>query len=238
MGDDLFVHLPGASSSRVPAEGEVFDGEVLAATKLEVVEESGVGGDGSPEEQLFRAMGANYRKLQALYRVRLDKVKSRMATVDQAEVDFKARVAETQTWFHQTREEQRACQEELAKRNVELTMKIADIEKAQEKAANLAAAAEAVRNQHQAALDSQEEDLTVREAKLAAALRGKDEELEALVARRTRELEQRHKEALDAQALAHAGKVRELEVEQDELKEQALKLSNEKSTLNNALVEA
>jgi len=117
-------------------------------------------------------------------------------------------------------------------------MKMADIEKAQEKAANLAAAAEAVRNQHQAALDSQEEDLTVREAKLAAALRGKDEELEALVARRTRELEQRHKEALDAQALAHAGKVRELEVAQDELKEQALKLSNEKSTLNSALVEA
>ena len=156
--------------------------------------------------------------------------------MDQAEVDFKARVAETQTWFHQTREEQRAFQEELAKRNVELTMKMADIEKAQEKAANLAAAAEAVRNQHQAALDSQEEDLTVREAKLAAALRGKDEELKALVARRTRELEQRHKEALDAQALAHAGKVRELEVGRDELKEQALKLSNEKSTLNSALV--
>ena len=94
MGDDLFVHLPGASSSRAPAEGEVFDGEVLAATGLEVVGEPSVGGDGSPEEQLFRAMGANFRKLQALYRVRLDKVKSRTATVDQAEVDFKARVAE------------------------------------------------------------------------------------------------------------------------------------------------
>ena len=75
----------------------------------------------------------------------------------------------------------------------------------------------------------------MREVKLAAALRGKDEKLEALVARRTRELEKRHKEALDAQALAHAGKVRELEVERDELKEQALKLSNEKSTLNSAL---
>ena len=122
--------------------------------------------------------------------------------MDQAEVDFKARIAEMQTWFHQTREEQRAFQEELAKRNVELTMKMADIEKAQEEAVNLAAAAEAVRNQHQAALDSQEEDLTAREAKLAATLRGKDEELESLDARRTRELEQRHKEALDAQALA------------------------------------
>ena len=102
----------------------------------------------------------------------------------------------------------------------------------------MAVTAEAARNQHQAALDSHEEDLTVREAKLATALRGKDVELEALVAQRTRELEQRHKEALDAQALAHAGKVRELEVAHDELKEQALKLSNEKSTLNSALVEA
>ena len=56
VGDDLFIHLPGASS-RAPAEGEVFDGEVLAATGLKVVDEPGVGGDGSPEEQLFRAMG-------------------------------------------------------------------------------------------------------------------------------------------------------------------------------------
>ena len=132
--------------------------------------------------------------------------------MDQAEVDFKARIAETQTWFHQTREEQRAFREKLAERDVELTMKMADIEKAQEKAANLAAAAEAARNQHQATLNSQEEDLNAREAKLAAALRGKDEELEALVVRWTRELEQRHKEALVAQTLAHAGKVRELEV--------------------------
>ena len=60
VGDDLFVHLPGASCSRAPAEGEVFDGEVLATTGLEVVGEPGVGGDGSPEEQLFRAMGANF----------------------------------------------------------------------------------------------------------------------------------------------------------------------------------
>ena len=31
VGDDLFVHLPGASSTRAPIEGEVFDDEVLAA---------------------------------------------------------------------------------------------------------------------------------------------------------------------------------------------------------------
>ena len=38
---------------------------------------------------------------------------------------------------------------------------------------------------------------------------------------RTSELEQRHKEALDAQAQVHADKVKELEAERDELKEQA-----------------
>ena len=63
VGDKLFVHLPGASSSRAPIEGEVFDGEVLAVTGHEVVGEPGIGGVGSPEEQLFRAMGANFRKL-------------------------------------------------------------------------------------------------------------------------------------------------------------------------------
>ena len=36
VGDDIFAHLPGASS-RAPAEGEAFDSEVLAATGLEVV---------------------------------------------------------------------------------------------------------------------------------------------------------------------------------------------------------
>ena len=68
-------------------------------------------------------------------------------------------------------------------------MKLADVEKAQETARNLAAAAEAARTQHEAALNSQEEDLAAREAKLAAMLRGKDAEVEKLVLQRTSELE-------------------------------------------------
>ena len=103
-------------------------------------------------------------------------------------------------------------------------MKRADIKKAQETAKNLAAAAEAARTQHQAALNSQEEDLAKREAAVDAKLRAKDEEVEKLVVQQTQELEQRHREAPNAQALVHAGKVKELEVEWDMLKEQALKL--------------
>ena len=74
-------------------------------------------------------------------------------------------------------------------------------------------------------LNSQEEGLAAHEEKLAATLRGKDEEVEKLVVQRTQELKQSHKEALNAPALVHAGKVKELEVERDGLKEQALNLS-------------
>ena len=68
-------------------------------------------------------------------------------------------------------------------------MKLADIKKAQETAEGLAAAAEAARTQHQAALNSEEEDLAKHEADLDAKLRAKDKEVEKLVAQRTQELE-------------------------------------------------
>src|SRR3990170_8181624 len=49
----------------------------------------------------------------------------------------------------------------------------------------------------------------MREKALAAKLRGKDEEIEKLVTRRTQELEQKHKEALEALTVDHAGKLKE-----------------------------
>ena len=117
-------------------------------------------------------------------------------------------------------------------------MKRADIEKAQDLAKQEAVQAESARHQQQAALNSQEEDLAAREEALTATLCGKDEEVEKLVVQRTQELEQRHKEALDAQALVHTDRVREPEVERDGLKDQTQKLSKEKDTLNGALAEA
>ena len=60
VSDDLFVHLPGALSTRTPVKGEVFDDKVLAAAGLEVVEEPSAGGSGTQEEQLLWAMGSNF----------------------------------------------------------------------------------------------------------------------------------------------------------------------------------
>ena len=116
------------------APGRPSRGRCLTTTTagLEVVDEPSASGSGSQEERLLQAMGANFQKLRALHRARLDKAKSRMAVVDKAEVDLEERVAEAQTWFRQACEELKVAQGELAKREVELTMKRADIEKAQE----------------------------------------------------------------------------------------------------------
>ena len=67
--------------------------------------------------------------------------------------------------------------------------------------------------------------------KLAATLRGKDEEVGKLILQQTQELEQRHQEAHNAQAQVYAGRVKELEG-------QALKLAQERDMLNGALMEA
>ena len=119
----------------------MFDDEVLAAAGLEVIDDPIIGGDGSQEERLLQAMGASFPKLQALHRTHLDKAKSRTVVVEKAEADLQKRVAEAQDWFHEAHKELKAAQGEQAKRDVELTMKLTDVEKAQETARNLAAAA-------------------------------------------------------------------------------------------------
>nr|XP_020193676.1 translation initiation factor IF-2-like [Aegilops tauschii subsp. strangulata] len=60
VGDDLFIRLLGTASTRAPAEGEVFDDEALAIAGLQVVNEPSASGGCSQEEQLLRAMSANF----------------------------------------------------------------------------------------------------------------------------------------------------------------------------------
>ena len=109
--------------------------------------------------------------------------------VDKAEADLKEHVAEAQAWFRLAHEELKSAQDLLAERKQELILKQAVVEKAQEAAREQAARDEAARLQHQAKLNSQEEDLVAREEAPAATLRGKDEAVEKLVTQRTRELE-------------------------------------------------
>ena len=108
-------------------------------------------------------MGASFRKLQALQRARLDKAKSKTAVVEKVEADFEERVTEAQGWWRQAQDKLKAAQGELARHDLELTMRLADIKKAEKMAKRLADEAAAARSQHEAALKTQEEDLATRE---------------------------------------------------------------------------
>nr|XP_020149800.1 cytospin-A-like [Aegilops tauschii subsp. strangulata] len=121
-------------------------------------------------------MSANFQRLQALHRARRDKVNSRSSVVDKAEADFQERVAQTQFWFGEARQELKNAQDQLDEHKRELLLKQADIEKTQEAAKKQADQDEADRRQ--VLLDTQEEDLVARQQALAATLRGKDEEVE------------------------------------------------------------
>nr|XP_040245391.1 tropomyosin-2-like [Aegilops tauschii subsp. strangulata] len=157
-------------------------------------------------------MNTNFQKLQALHRARQDKVNSRMAAVDKAEVDFEECVAQMQVWFGEAREELRTAQGELEERKRELILKQADIEKTQEAAKEQAAKDEAARLQQQALLDTEEEDLIAHEQALAATLRGNDEEIGKIVEK--------------------------LELEREELKKKILELTEERDTANRTLVDS
>ena len=58
--------------------------------------------------------------------------------------------------------------------------------------------------ERKASLDAREQEISLREEKLEATLRAKDEGLEALVQQRTKELEDKHGAAPDALATDHA----------------------------------
>ena len=86
-GDNIFIKLPWASSSRAPVEGETFEGEVLASAGLSLVDAPGSSSGEPEEEQLLR-------KLLSPYRVRQAKLASREALVAKAGVDMEKRAAE------------------------------------------------------------------------------------------------------------------------------------------------
>ena len=59
-GDDVFINLPWASSSRAPVEGEIFDGEVLASAGLTLVDAPSSSNE-PEEERLLQRLMSLYR---------------------------------------------------------------------------------------------------------------------------------------------------------------------------------
>ena len=88
-------------------------------------------------------------------------------------------------------------------------MEKAEADKAHEEAAQKVAAMEVGLNERKVGLDAYEEELAARGAELAATLRGKDDEIQALVSQQTQELERKHNEAIEAQAIEHAKRIKE-----------------------------
>src|SRR5918994_2015402 len=64
-GDDIFIKLTWASSSRAPVEGETFDEEVLASAGLSLVDAPSSSSGEPEEEQLLQKLLSLYRTRQA-----------------------------------------------------------------------------------------------------------------------------------------------------------------------------
>ena len=173
-GKDSFVSMPGTANIEELAEGRELDGEIITATATSEPK----------EEQLLQALQESYQKLLAFHRTRKEKLDSRAAIVEVAEGDFRQRLDETRTWYQGALQELQAYREQLVQERNELLLMQSDIEKAQEEAAQQAAATEALLTQRRIGLDAQEEDLAAHEGALTTKLRNKDEELEGLVSRR------------------------------------------------------
>ena len=109
----------------------------------------------------------------------------------------------------EARQDLKTSQEQLSHRWNELLLKQSNIEKSQEEAAARTTKEDGELRERCISLDAQEEDLAAPEEALAAMLHGKDEEIGKIVAQRTHELEQKHKDALAALVLDHAGKLKE-----------------------------
>ena len=153
-------------------------------------------------------MSDNFQKLHVLHRTRKEKLDSRAAVVEAAKADLQKCVEQMQVWFAEAWQELKMGREQLSQSWDELLLKQSDIEKAQEEAAQQAAAEDARLRERCVGLDAHEEDLAAREEALAAKLRGKDQEIENLVMQRTQELEQEHKKTLEALVLDHTDKLK------------------------------
>lgn len=132
-----------------------------------------------------------------------------------------------QAWFAEAFQELKTGQEQVNQSWNDLLLKQSDVERAQEEAKQQAAAEEARLRELRVGLEAHDDDLTAREKALADKLRAKDEEIDKLVAQWAQELEQKHKETLEALTTNHVGKLKEA-IDAAETAEDAKNLLEEK----------
>ncbi|KAI4973096.1 hypothetical protein ZWY2020_028804 [Hordeum vulgare] len=85
-GEGRSINPPRVGRTRIATKGESFDAEISASVGLEIVGGSKTCGGKLSEEQLFQSMRDNVSQLQALYRPRKEKLDSRAAIVEAADV--------------------------------------------------------------------------------------------------------------------------------------------------------
>src|SRR6187401_948423 len=159
----VFIQVTWASSSRAPAEGETFDGEVLASAGLKVVDAPG-SSDEPEEEQLLR-------RLLGLYRARQAKLESREALATKAGIDLEKRAAELSAANQAALRNLAEEREELAGAQQAFVLEKAEVEEQQRLAAEELSRREGVLNQRKVDLDAHEDDLTARERAIGGALK-------------------------------------------------------------------
>ena len=149
-GDDVFINLPWASSSRAPVEGESFDGEVLASAGLTLVDAPS-SSSGEPEEERL------LRKLLLLYHAWQAKLESREALVAKAGVDIENRAEELRGFNQEALRSLAEEQEQLAEEQKAFFLEKAEVEERRRLAAEKLSAQEGALVQRKVNLDAHEE---------------------------------------------------------------------------------
>ena len=163
-GDDVFINLPWAASSRAPVEGEIFDGEVLASAGLTEVDAPSSSSNEPEKERLLR-------KLVSLYRARQAKLESREALVAKAGADIEKRAEELRGFHQEARRSLAEEREQLDEAQKAFLLEKAEVEEQQRLAAMKLSTEEGELAQRKVNLDAHEEELAAREERLDGALK-------------------------------------------------------------------
>lgn len=197
-----------SSSTVATTEGTDVEEELVIPPSSMTEEEHDK--DDDAEDYLFLVdMKEGFKAAQQRFSRRWEKLQLQKRLVEGGRQELLQRADEAQSWYAERVQEINDQHAELAPDKNAFILEKAEFEMAQEAAAKEAEATDRALTERKVNLDAHEEDLAAREASLAATLKAKDDEVQALIAKQTQELEQAHKEILAAQVQEHAAKLKE-----------------------------